>query len=189
LDAATVKVSKIMEFNKLIFEKLGLIFQKYNLHLVEQRSNYLRLQSSSVIIIISQNPLENSNTLWIGRNAANSDQVEIDNKTLRLFFKSDLRLSEVTINTFIDNLVLFFEKEAKPILNGDLVEITRLEEFDLERSHLYTEKLLKKQTLEAADKAWENKNYNEFIKLINQTNKESLPLSYQLKYKIATKGQ
>lgn len=178
-----------MEFNKLIFERLGLIFQRYNIHIVEQRSNYLRLQSPSVIIIIAHNSLENSNTLWIGRSDANSEKIEIDNKTLTLFFKSDLQLSGVTVETFINNLVLFFENEAKPILSGDSTEITKLEEFDLKRSHLYTEELIKKQTLGAADKAWKNKNYSEFIKLINQTDKESLPSSYQLKYKIAIQRQ
>jgi hypothetical protein len=44
---------------------------------------------------------------------------------------------------------------------------------------------LQEQNLAAANKAWENGNYKEFIKMIDQTNKDKLPSSYQLKYKIA----
>lgn len=174
-----------MEFNQIILEKLGFLFKKYNLQILEQRSNYLKLQSNSLIIIIAHNQLENSNTLWLGRNDEKTDKVEIDNTTLKLFFKSDLKLSQISIEYFVDKLALFFENEAKSLLMGDGNRIDDLEKFDLERSRKYTQDLLDRQNLAAADRAWDTGNYKGFIKLIDQTNKDKLPSSYQLKYKIA----
>ncbi|HRF25591.1 MAG TPA: hypothetical protein PLR98_15580, partial [Chitinophagaceae bacterium] len=57
--------------------------------------------------------------------------------------------------------------------------------FSEKESEVYTFQILQEQNLAAANKAWENGNYKEFIKMIDQTNKDKLPSSYQLKYKIA----
>jgi hypothetical protein len=174
-----------MNFNQIILERLGLILRKYNFTIIEQRHNYLKLQSKYLLIILVHNQIENSNTIWLGENGKKIDKVEIDNKALKLFFNSDLKLSQVPIDIFANNLVLFFENEGKALLMGDLNRIRELEKFDLERSHIYTQELLDKQNLAAANKAWSEGNYNEFINLINQINKDKLPSSYQLKYKIA----
>jgi hypothetical protein len=82
---------------------------------------------------------------------------------------------------------LFFENEGKPLLMGDLNRINELEKFSLERSRTYTKNILEKQIFEAADNAWDKSNYKEFISVIGQINKDKVPLSYQLKYKIANK--
>ncbi|MBB6498133.1 hypothetical protein [Pedobacter cryoconitis] len=174
-----------MKFNQIILEKLGVLFQKCNLNIIEQRDNYLKLLSKYLVIIIAHNQLENSNTIWLGRNDDKMDKVEVDNKVLKLFFGSDLKLSDVSVEIFVKNLVLFFENEAQPLLRGDIDRINKLEEFDLERSQKYTQGLLDKQSLVAANKAWDEGDYREFIKLIDETNKDELPSSYQLKYKIA----
>ena len=174
-----------MKFNQLILEKLAVIFQKYHLHYLEQRDNYLKLASDDLEIIITHNQFENSNTLWLGRNNETTSKVEIDNDTLKLFFKSDLKLSQVSLETFISNLVLFFENEAKPLLMGDLNRINELEKFDLKRSQNYTDNLLERQNLEVASKAWEIKDYKTFIGSIDKIDIDKVPESFQLKYKIA----
>jgi hypothetical protein len=174
-----------MEFIQIISEKLETVIKKHDLRIVDKQSNYLKLQSNYLIVIIVHNQFENSNILWLGRNDEKNDKVEIDNEALKLFFNSDLKLSQVSVETFINNLVLFFENEAQPLLIGDTSRINELEKFDLDRSHKYTQALLERQDLVAANKAWENGNYKEFIKIIDQTNKDNLPSSYQLKYKIA----
>jgi len=174
-----------MIFSQLVLARAGFIFQKYNLKIIEQQDNSLKLQSEYLVIIIAHNQLENSNTLWLGRNDKKIDKVEIDNETLKSFFDSNLKLSQVPIETFINNLVVFFENEAQPLLNGDINLINELEKFDLERSRKYTHDLLVSQNLAAANKAWETSNYKEFIKILDQIDKDDLPSSYRLKYKIA----
>jgi hypothetical protein len=174
-----------MEFSQLILEQLSLVIRKYNLQVVEQRKEYIQFESEHLTIILSHNPLENSNTLWIGKITDKRYAVEIDNKILKLFFNSDLKLSQVPFEVFVKNLVLFFENEGKPLLIGDINTISKLEEFDLERSRIYTQEILDKQNLIAINKAWDKGNYREFIKLLDQVDKDKLPSSYQLKYKIA----
>ena len=176
-----------MSFSEIILEKLGITFKKYNFNIVEQRDDYLKLHSDNLEIAFSYNQLENSNTFFLNKNLEKTYSIEINNETLKSFFNSDLRLSEVAANTFINNLILFFENEGKPLLMGDLNRINELEKFPLERSRTYTKNILEKQIFEAADNAWDKSNYKEFISLIGQINKDKLPLSYQLKYKIANK--
>ncbi|MDD5150457.1 MAG: hypothetical protein PHC28_08225 [Flavobacterium sp.] len=174
-----------MEFSKIVLEKLGLIFKEYSLNIIERRSDYLKLNSKYLRIIISHNRFENSNTIWLGRNDEKSAKVEIDDEILKQFFNSKLKLSQVSTETFINNLVLFFENEALPLFTNNKNKISELEKFNLDRSQKYTQELLVNQNLFAANKEWEFGNYKEFIKLIDKIDKVELPTSYQLKYNIA----
>ncbi len=174
-----------MEFNQKILEKLRNVFKKYDLNIVEQRINYLRLESQYVVIVVAHNHLEKSNMLLLGGNDRKLHMPEIDNKVLSSFFNSDLKLSQVPVEIFINNLFLFFENEAQPLLRGDKNMITKLEEFDSERSRKYTQDLIEKQNLNAASVAWKNTNYREFIRIMEQFDENKLLPSYKLKYKIA----
>ncbi len=182
MDSTKMKLQ--MNFSQLVLQQNRLIFDKYNLHVIEQDDNYIKLLSKKLQFIIVHNKRENSNTFFIGRKDKN-DVVEIDNDLLERFFQSKLELSEVSIDVFLRNLEAFFENEAKPLLTDDLNFITQLEKFDLERSNEYTLNLLMRQKLIAADDAWSQSNYKEFINLIDQINNEDIPASYLLKYKIA----
>jgi hypothetical protein len=171
-----------MKFNKKVLEKLGLFFDKYDLHIVEQRNNYLKLQSYYFIAIISYNQFEHSTTLWIG---SNDKQVEIDNLLLKSFFNSDLQLSNLPVEIFINNLALFFKNEAESLLTGDIIKLKELENFDLNRSEEYTNDLLYKQLLDIASNNWKNKDYKLFVETIDKIDINRVPESYTLKYKIA----
>ena len=176
-----------MNFTQTLLNKLGLLFQRFNLKIVEQRNDFLKLQSESLIIIIVHNSIERSNTLWIGKNDNKADKIEIDNNVLSSFFKSNLKLSDVSMDTFINNLTSLFENEASSLLIGDKYRLEELERFDLERSHDYTKDILYKRYLAAADKAWDEKDYKGFINNIDCIDKSKLPTSYALKYEIACK--
>lgn len=176
-----------MKFSEQILSRLEVDFKTYDLNIVEQRDNYLRLKNIFVIIIIAHNQLEKSNVIWLGKNVEKPDLVEIDNQVLELFFQSNLNLSEVVIEIFLDNLVMFFKNDLKNILLGNMPTIDNLEKFDLERSRKYTQDLLRKQDIVSMDRAWSNEKYDEFIKLMDKTDKSQLPASYSLKYKIAFK--
>lgn len=186
MDATSLKTKyKTMEFNKLLLDKLGPIFKKYNLYIIEQFENYIKLQSEYITIIIVYNKKENSNTLWIGRNDDLKDKVEIDNEVMEKVFDSNLKITLVTTEIFINNLVAFFEGIGKPILQGNLKKISELEKFNARRSKQYTLQLTEKQNLKNADDAWERKDYKMFIEYLNKIDKLHLPQSYYLKYKMA----
>lgn len=174
-----------MEYSKIVLEKLALIFKKYKLNIIERRSDYLKLNSKYLRIIISHNRFENSNIIWLGRNDEKSAIVEIDDDILKQFFNSKLKLSQVSTETFINNLVLFFEYDALPLFVNGENKISELEKFHLDRSEKYTQELLVNQNLLAANKEWDYGNYKEFIKLIDRIDKIELPTSYKLKYNIA----
>lgn len=133
-----------MSFDQIILEKLGFLFDTYGLKVKERRTSYLKLQTGNLEVTFSHNTLERSSTFWVRKMIEKTNTIEIDNKTLKLFFNSELKLNDVTIDVFVKNLVLFFENEGKPLLTGDLTVLDKLENFSLERNIIYTQRFLKK---------------------------------------------
>ncbi|MCH7403557.1 hypothetical protein MM214_16965 [Belliella kenyensis] len=170
-----------MEFNQLILEKLHSLFIDYGLEKTEQSTNIVKYESQELVIVLSHNPRENSNTLWVGRKHFN--EVEIDNQVMREYFNSDLKLSNLPQETFINNVFLFFMGDGEKLLKGNERALVSLEKFNEQRSSEYTANLVEQQNLEAANKAWKEGNYSDVIKYLEKIN--DLPESFKQKYKIA----
>ncbi len=172
-----------MEFNHLISEKLHSLFIDHGLEMTEQSKNIVKYKSDEMIIALSHNPIENLNTLWVGRKHFN--EVEIDNQVMREHFNFDLKLSNLPQETFVNNVFLFFRGEGKKLLEGNERVLVSLEKFNEQRSSEYTATLVEQQSLEAANKAWKDGNYPEVIRCLEKVNKANLPASFKQKYKIA----
>jgi hypothetical protein len=172
-----------MNFNKLIFDKLDSIFQKHNLQVVEQFENYVKFKSEKSIVVISHAERENSNSLYIGPNE--DFLYPINENVLKKVFNSVLRIEKVTPEAFISNLELFFKREGNSLLDGDIEKINAIKSYIHKESEEYTVKLMQRQNLDAANKAWEEGNFKDFIKYLDKMDKEQLSLSYEKKYKIA----
>lgn len=172
-----------MEFNQLISEKLHSLFIDHRLEMTEQSKNIVKYESQELVIGLSHNPRENSNTLWVGRKHFN--EVEIDNQIMREHFNSDLKLSNLPQETFINNVFLFFMGDGEKLLEGNERALVSLEKFNKQRSSDYTVNLVEQQNLEAANKAWKDGNYLDVIKYLEKVNKANLPASFKQKYKIA----
>ena len=172
-----------MVFTEVILEHLGTIFNDYNFKVIEQRPDFIEVQSKAYKIIIAHNQFENSNTFWLGVNDKDH-LVEIDNECLELYFHSKLKLSGVSLEDFVENLHKFFQLEGKSIFENTTL-INKLMEFDDKRSEDYTQNILSRQVIESADIAWENEDYNCFINILDDIDYKLLPSSYKLKYKIA----
>lgn len=172
-----------MIFSEVILKHLGKIFNNYNFKIVEQRRDFIEVQSKAYKIIIVHNQFENSNTLWLGVNDKDH-LVEINNDCLDLYFHSKLKLSGISLEDFVENLRNFFQLEGKSIF-GNTTRINKLVEFDDKRSEDYTHNLLYRQLKESADTAWENKDYSCFINILDDIDHKLLPSSFKLKYKIA----
>lgn len=172
-----------MEFNQLVLNRLGLIFQKHNLHVIEQFKNHVKLKSDSVIITLNHDERENSNAFYVG---GNEDFLyPVDEYVLKSAFNSDLKINNVTQEMFINNLAIFFEGEGKPLIAGNIYALEAVEKYVYKEGEVYTTQLVDKQNLDAANKAWEEGNYKDFIKYLDKTDRQKLPASYKLKYKMA----
>lgn len=172
-----------MEFNQLVSNRLGLIFQKHNLHVIEQFKNHVKLKSDSVIITLNHDERENSNAFYVG---SNEDFLyPVDEYVLKSAFNSDLKINHVTQEVFVNNLAIFFEGEGKPLIAGNTYALEAVEKYVYKEGEAYTTQLVDKQNLDAANKAWEEGNYKDFIKYLNKTDRQKLPASYELKYKMA----
>jgi len=178
-----------MEFNTIVKNKIFLpILQKYGFELIEEFKNILRFQSPYIKINIVYNSFENSSIFWLGKRDS-IDAIEIDNDVLSLFFNSNLKLSEVSVEKFINNLVIFFENEGESILAGNEKKINDLEKFYLVKNRKYNQNLLNQQHLNDADKAWNQNDFKGFISIIDKLNYENIPKFYLLKYRIAKRKQ
>lgn len=172
-----------MEFNQLISEKLHSLLIDHGLEMTEQSKNIVKYESQELVIALSHNPRENSNTLWVGRKHFN--EVEIDNQVMREHFNSDLKLSNLPQETFVNNVFLFFMGDGEKLLEENERALVSLEKFNEQRSSEYTANLVEQQNLKAANKAWKDGNYSDVIKYLEKVNKANLPASFKQKYKIA----
>jgi hypothetical protein len=172
-----------MKFNQLISAKLHSLFTEHGLKITEQSKDIVRYESALLHISLVYNPRENSNNLWVGTKHSNA--VEIDNQVMQEYFNSDLKLSKLPQETFVNNVFLFFIGEGERLLEGNERALAGLEKFDNQRSSEYTANLVEKQNLEAANKAWKDGNYSDVIKYLEKINKDDLPESFRQKYKIA----
>jgi hypothetical protein len=84
-------------------------------------------------------------------------------------------------------LIYFLTGKGKAILQGDVHKLEELEKFTNEKAKRYTKKLLNGQNLNAAENAWQIKNYHDFIKNTEQIEDENLSKSYILKKEYALK--
>ncbi|WP_209404959.1 hypothetical protein [Pseudozobellia sp. WGM2] len=174
-----------MEFHKLISEKLSPLFEEYGFKLTGKSNYTVNYKAGNLVIEIVHNPRENSNTLWFGRDGF--QEVEIDNQVMKEFFKSDLKLSNLPQETFVNNVFLFFVGDGIGLLSGNESDVISLEKFNKKRSDEFTENLINKKFLDAANKAWKEGNYFDVVRHLQKVNEESLTTSLKQKYKIAQK--
>jgi hypothetical protein len=170
-----------MEFNTLVKTQLLQILEKHGFEITEEFKNIIRFQSSVIEINIVYIDYEKSCYISIGKKG--ESLYELRNNALRELLNSSLSIERVSLTVFVQNLFTFFEtKEGVALLKGDIDDFIK---FKISEDNNYTIELLQRQVLETASRAWERKNYKEFIKSIDEIDIEKIPQSYQLKYKIA----
>jgi hypothetical protein len=155
-----------MDFNNLIKEQLGPIFQKYEFKIAEEFSYYIRLESRSVNLIFVYNQHERSSNCSI--DIGDKVSYEIDDDIMSQIFKSDLKINNLTPDVFVTNLVSFFKNEGEILLKGDVRILSLVKEYVWFKSQMYTMKLVESQNLQAADDAWKKGDYKQFIKCIDK---------------------
>ena len=171
-----------MVFNQIVSEKLYSLFTEDGLNMIEESKNMVKYESDQLIVLLSHNPRENSNALFVGRKG---NEVEMDNQVMREHFNSDINLENLSLETFVNNVYQFFIGEGKKLLEGSERALVGLEDFNLQRSLEYTTHLVEQQIFEAANKAWKKENYSDVIKFLDKVNKANLPSPFMKKYKIA----
>lgn len=174
-----------MEFNKLVFKELGIIFKSNNLHIIEQSNNHVKLKSKSLVITLIHDERENSNGIYVG---SNEDFLyPVNEFILKNAFNSNVKIDNVTPEVFLNSLCIFFENDGKSLISGNQYALEVIKKYVYNASETYTDLIVNTQILEAANKAWDKRNYKEFIIYIDKLDKQILPESYLLKYKIAIK--
>ena len=174
-----------MEFNQLVLERIVTLFKKQGFEFTNYGKNGFSFKSNLVEAIIGYNKLERSCLFSIGRR--NGFLSPINDKVLNEIFNSNLKVDQQIMEVFVNNVSIFLTKEGASLLKGDLNKLDEIKLFVEEESNIYNLQLKQRQNLRAINKAWDNQNYKDFIRLIEEIDKDDLPLSYQSKYKIASK--
>jgi len=172
-----------MEFNQLVIKKIVPLFKGFNFIVVEKYKNYFRFRSKVVEATISYNELDRTCLFEVGK--INEFLYPLNDNLIKHVFGLDVKVNQVTKDVFVDNIALLLKNSGSDLLRGDESKLFEIKIFSEKESEAYTSQILQEQNLAAANKAWENGSYKEFIKIIDQLNKDKLPSSYQLKYKIA----
>ena len=172
-----------MNFNQLVFEKVVPLFSEQHFQVSELYENFFQFKSVLVEVTISYNELDKTCLFEVGK--VGGFLYPINDNALEQVFGSEIKFNQQTKEGFLNSVVIFLKQEGIFILNGELEKLEELKSFIEKESEVYTSKVIKQYNLAALDKAWNNGEYEAFIKLFNQTNKNEFPQSYLIKYKIA----
>lgn len=146
-----------------------------------KEQHFIRYSTNSTVITVAYASLEYLFYSHVGQDS--NSLVELTPLAVREVFKDDSFQFQSTLT--IENLVSFFKKSGKQILSGDEKIFKELIEFSERQLKEYTRQINHLQNIQGADKAWTQKDYLNFIKCIDRTDKDLLPESYLKKYKIA----
>jgi hypothetical protein len=146
---------------------------------VESRRHYTKFQSSKITIVVSYDSFEHSFSVFVGRRNG-----EMNELTQDVYLHVFGRKSQNGIN-FAEKFIHFLEVEGKAIMENDTGKLDELETYCKRTAEEYTASIINRQNLQAADRAWAESNYRNFIAYLDKVAVDALPKSYNLKRNIA----
>ncbi len=171
-----------MDFEENI-KHLTPFFQQHGFTISDAWKNYMQYNSDTVSVIFSYDEREKSFSTFAGRKHGQSVLLSFD--VIENIFSESLDIYNG--NSIADREIHFFSGQGKGLLTGDVTTLNRLEKYSELEAKRYTDDLVSRQKISLADKAWNNKEYLDFIKFLDELDKNSLPKSYSKKYEIALK--
>jgi hypothetical protein len=132
-----------MEFHKLVIENFEMLIKKYNLKIIEESFNYVKINSNIIEIRIIHDARDSTNSLLLG--TIGNYLSPIDDYLLKNYYNSELTFNFESTDEFLSNLIRFFEEDGNSLLQGDLDAINNLDEFSRNRNREYTESIIRNQ--------------------------------------------
>jgi hypothetical protein len=169
-----------MNFEQTITE-ITPTLEKKSFSIVESRRHYTKFQSSQIAIAVSYHSFEHSFSVFVGRRNGEMNELT-DNVYLHVFGRKFQQMDGIT---FAEKFIHFLEIEGKAIMENDIGKVDELESYCKRTAEEYTASIINRQNLEAADRAWSESNYRNFIASLDKVAVDALPKSYNLKRKIA----
>lgn len=174
-----------MPFNDTAIKELEGILRRYNIFLSDRGAGWITFSSYKVEIRLVHCKMDKQNDIFVGATA--TKLCHLSDYIIKAVFNSDIKISNLPPDTFIDTLITFFENEGSILLTEDSNTLDAVQKYLFIESREYNKQLIKRQNLKLADDAWEKENYFEFTKYIDKIGLAELPGSYQLKYRMANK--
>jgi hypothetical protein len=173
-----------MDLIDLVKIQIVPLMEPYSYKTAEEYPGFLRLTSPVMEVRFSRDPRDYYKS--VGFNKLGGFCYELNDTAIAEVFDSDLKIDQVSTDTFIQTIVLLFQHpKGIALLQGD---ITALERSILRQHDEYTRASLLEQKVKAVDTAWQNKEYAKFLDLLEKIDPDDVPGSYLLKYKIALKS-
>ena len=169
-----------MNFEQSIYP-LTEFLTEHKFSVTHQEQHFISYSTNSTIITVAYANLEYLFYTHVGQDY--KSLVELTPIAVREVFMDDSFKLQSTLT--IENLISFFKTSGKLIVFGDKKILEELLEFSESQTKEYTRQINHLQSIKGADNAWTQKDYLNFIKCIDMTDKDLLPASYLKKYKIA----
>lgn len=152
-----------------------------NFLVVYKEQHFIKYSTNSTVITVAYANLEYLFFTHVGQNS--KSLIELTPIAIKEVFEDNSFQFQSTLT--IENLISFLKTSGKLIVSGDKKVFKELTEFSEHQSREYSRQIIQSQNIQGADKAWAQRDYVNFIKYIDRTEKELLPESYLKKYKIA----
>lgn len=175
--------NKKMKFTQNVINCLDGLLSKYGFEIVSQSDNRVEYRKKHFYLLFVHDPREESCVFFVGRD--DGTPVEVTNEVIKEYFKSDLRINNASYDDFSLSVLRFLRQDGVFLLQGDEHSYLSLESFNDKRIKRYNLNLITQGYLIAANKAWRQRDYSKFLRILSAIDMESLPPSFKRKYKIA----
>jgi len=178
-----------MTFNELVHSKLDFIFRNYNLNVVDELTNYIRLKSKNIEIVVSYDEREHGGYLYAGKDEASLMNISSDiiKRFFVPFLDENFKIPEKTQEDFVNNIFSFFSNTGGLLLQGNDNLLQKIESSIRIENTKYTNDLIQEQNLITANNAWDKKDYSLFIECFHKIKNKKFLSTNQLKYNYALK--
>src|SRR4030095_4237992 len=168
---------------KDFIEDIAPIFLENKFRIIEQFENYIKFESDTVTFTFTYDKRERSLYTYFGRK--DSNLIELSGNLDKEVFNADASFYKE--DSVKDNLMYFLTGPGLLLLKGDMTLMKRAEDYSKQRNKEYHNKIILQQKINSLDASWKYKEYNDYIKCFESTDKSLLPESYAKKYAIAIK--
>ncbi len=159
------------------------LLTRHDFQLQERSDFLLSYVKNNLEIRIGHNVRENSNIFFYGVQGCTA--FEITDRLIKECFKSDVRVNDLTLPKFAENLYVLLSGAGKVLLDGDIDTVLGLLQYQRRIATEYSNELLHLQYDRIVEEAWRAREYQKVIEYLLKIGEVNMTRSQGLKLEIA----
>jgi hypothetical protein len=137
-----------VDFNTVILEEVVPQLRTIGFVITEKHKmpGFVQLQRDIILVTFAYNPLDYEKMFSLG--TVDGQEYILDDDILRNVFQSQIKITDVSLDQFVESVILFIETCLNDLFVGDDSKMQEIARYAEHRNHVYTQELLKSQVVQ-----------------------------------------